>query len=151
MQDGSTRWDRHSTTTVIYYTQSHSTITALLTISQLISEPKSPVSMEITAANQDQSSYMQHLTKDKLQENVLLVRIPPNVWYSNIIKIYIPQMFGVGNKDVTNQKQARRIQLQLHQVILLMIWFTCNHGDVVSSSLEHRSTIRTKTQFWLIT
>ena len=56
-------------------TQSHSISTALPTISQLISEPKSPVSMEITAANQDQSSYIQHLTKDKLQENVLLVRI----------------------------------------------------------------------------
>ena len=52
------------------------TLAALPTISQLISEPKSPVSMEITAANQQQSlAYMQHLPKDKLQENLLLVSI----------------------------------------------------------------------------
>ena len=69
------------------HSHTHTTI-ALPTISQLISEPKSPVSMEITAANQDQSSYMQHLTKDKLQENVLLVRIYPNIlYYFNLIII----------------------------------------------------------------
>jgi len=37
--------------------------------------------MEITAANQEQSLAQMHLlTKDKLQENLLLVRIIHGVW-----------------------------------------------------------------------
>ena len=61
---------------------------ALPTISQLISEPKSPVSMEITAANQGRSlAYMQDLTKDELQENLLLVSIICVQFCVNILDI----------------------------------------------------------------
>ncbi|XP_065899980.1 integrator complex subunit 1-like isoform X2 [Dysidea avara] len=74
-------------------------IPAMPTISQLINEPKSPVSMEITTANQKKSfTHILNLSKEKLQDTLLLV-------------------FGVGNRDLANQTQARHIQLQLHQFL----------------------------------